>query len=389
MATEFPGFRGLICRKSKDSLAETVLVTLEDSVLPPELTRGIKRAVRQSYCIPTAGANSWLIMGGLDRVERTFSADYDVVYVAEATETTENDWECLQRCLRHSAAPYRQILGDCNPASTRHWINHRQTLTRIKYDFQDNPVYWDDATGQYTELGREYVEGTLAHLTGTRRERLYLGKWVAVEGGVFEYEFDGANILGEIPGLPDGQEVGEDWPVYVFIDPGYDHPCAIIWIAIDPEDNIYVFDEIYRGGRTIQDHAQAITERNHNRTVRGYYLDPRNGFSRTAQSRVTIAEQFRECGIQCRPWPRIFGRQVEGAVEKMRQLLAAKKLRVLSRCKETINEFETWQYKRNRNGESVGGDDRFENANNHSMDCLKGFVLLNLRHRRPQITIGR
>jgi hypothetical protein len=72
------------------------------------------------------------------------------------------------------------------------------------------------------------------------------------------------------------------------------HPTAILWVAIAPNETIFIVDEIYKSGRSIQEHAREIKAKNSGRKVRLHYGDPQHMFSKTAQSPHTIADQLRE-----------------------------------------------------------------------------------------------
>src|SRR6185503_16380961 len=109
-----------------------------------------------------------------------FSTEFDLIYVNEATELTENEWESLHRALRNNVAPYQQLVGDCNPDAPTHWLNQRCIAGRTKRLLSrhaDNPT-----------LTPAYLE-RLDRLTGVRRQRLFLGLWVAAEGQIWE-QFD-------------------------------------------------------------------------------------------------------------------------------------------------------------------------------------------------------
>ena len=53
------------------------------------------------------------------------STEYDMIYVQEATELTEDDWEALTTRLRNGRAPIQQLIADCNPAEPTHWLKAR------------------------------------------------------------------------------------------------------------------------------------------------------------------------------------------------------------------------------------------------------------------------
>jgi hypothetical protein len=405
-----PFSRWALARSTKTLLADTVLRTLEEQVFPslgiPVPGGQISRLHRTEYQMKNG---SMIVPLSLDEQHRTQSAEYAGIYVAEVTEIPdENTVLSLAGSLRQvvnrlDGKPHvHQLIADCNPSSPSHWATkiaqpapagirnvvtqknywrlQRYNLTkrpegkewkRIITRVMDNPGYWDFDKWDYTELGRGYYENTLAYLKGPLRRRWLHGEWTAAEGAVFEADFDASKHV-----LPPF-EVPSDWPWWVLCDPGYDHPCAIPWFTMSPNGTIYVADLRYEGGAWVSQHAAWITERLNGRTVRGWYLDPRHGFSKTAQSPLTISEQFAACGLKrFAPWPRKSGPQVEAHVNVVRQWLGEEKLKFFSTCEPAIAEMESWKYKRNSNGERLSGDDQYEDRDNHFIDCLLGFAAI-------------
>jgi PBSX family phage terminase large subunit len=369
VAESVDNVRILIARATRAAMTESVLVTLESKVLwqgHPAISGDASRGNRHSYRYPNG---SEVIVGGLDNPDRIMSTEYDLVAVFEATETSEEAWEKLLTRLRNNVLPYQQAIADCNPSAPGHWLNQRAArgaMVRLRSRHEDNPTLTE------TYLAR------LRALTGHRRARLYEGRWVAGEGTVYPEFDEKRHVLTpfEVPG---------DWPVYVGIDPGYDHPCAILWMAVAPNGCYYIIDELYRGGLSVQQHADAIRSRNVGRTVHRYYGDPQHAFSRTAQSPITIAQQFKGGGISLSPWPRSIN--VEAMVNAVRQRLAGDRLKVFVTCVNTIREFQSWSYKRTGGGELPSGDDQFEDRDNHAMDVVKGLVAVNLESAGTQISV--
>lgn len=238
---KYAGARALAARKTRKSMTDSVLVTYETKVIPDghSILDGPSRAMRHEYRYPNG---SVLVIGGMDDASKIMSTEYDIIAVFEATETTEDDWEKLTTRLRNGVMPYQQIMGDCNPAYPDHWLNQRASsgrMSRILSRHEDNP-----------SVTQEYLS-TLATLTGARRERLFVGKWVAQEGVVYE-GFD-AKIH-----LIDRFEIPKDWPRYLSIDFGYTNPFVCQWWAKDPDGRIYRYREIYRTKRIVEDHAKHI-----------------------------------------------------------------------------------------------------------------------------------
>lgn len=413
LALEWPGIRILICRSSRSRLTQSVMVTLEKLVFPAfgMATPGAAgRDNRSEYVLPNG---SVLVLAGMDDQQRTTSAEYAVVYVSEGIEIAErDDVQALSGALRlvvdrvNDDGTVERFVGhhiviDCNPGSPHHWLNAAAEpmpkgfgIVRTPEDYdrivehnakptkpgfwkrmftrhQCNPAYWDAEQWGYTPEGSAYVEGVLSNLSGHLRRRWLDGDWVAAEGTVYP-EFD------EERHVVDAFEVPDDWPQYVGIDPGYDHPCAILWFAISPNETLYVVDELYLGGKGVDVLSEMIHARNANRTVRRYFGDPQHAFNETAQSPVSIAGQFARNKIHVDPWPRSI--DVEAMVSEVRTRLNADLLKVFRTCPHTIGEFQSWRYKRMADGSVPKGDDAFEDANNHAMDVVKGVNALCLKY---------
>ncbi len=240
-ACKYPGMRILIARKTRVSMTETVLVTFEEKVIPegsPVLV-GPDRANRRRYTFPNG---SEIIVAGLDNTTRIMSAEYDLIYVAEATELTEADWEDLTTRLRNGVMPYQQIIGDCNPTYPTHWANlrcNRGATTRLLSRHEDNPTVTD-----------AYL-GTLRNLSGVRRARLYEGRWAAAEGTVFDRWDPAIHLIDRIP-------IPASWTRERVIDFGYTNPFVCNWIATDPDGRGFLYRSIYMTQRLVSDHADDI-----------------------------------------------------------------------------------------------------------------------------------
>lgn len=242
VASKYAGCRILLVRKTRASMTESTLVTFEEKVLPygSPIGLGPQRRMRQAYHYPNG---SEVVVGGMDNALKIMSTEYDLIYVAEATELTENDWESLTTRLRNKVVPYQQLIADCNPGAPTHWLNQRCNnglTTRILSRHTDNPT-----------VDQAYLE-RLRRLTGARRKRLYEGVWAAQEGLV--YDFDPAVHL------VDRFDIPADWKRYRVIDFGFTNPFVCQWWALDGDGRAYRYREIYQTGRTVADHAKQIRQ---------------------------------------------------------------------------------------------------------------------------------
>ena len=247
----YPGARVLLVRKSRASMTESVLVTWESLVVPVghPCLNGAGRAFRQAYSYPNG---SEVIIGGMDKASRIMSTEYDIVCMAEATECTEDDFETLSTRLRNGKVPYQQMIADCNPSGPNHWLNKRAASSRMRRILSrhtDNPALFG-RDGQPTTQGAAYL-ARLEALTGVRRRRLLEGHWAAAEGMVYG-DWDAAVHV------VDPFEIPADWRRIRSIDFGYTNAFVCQWWALDGDDRMFLYRELYRTQSLVEDLAGEI-----------------------------------------------------------------------------------------------------------------------------------
>lgn len=247
-----PRMRGLIVRKTLASLGSTALVTWREWVAREALDSGVVRwygGSPQESPQYRYDNGSVITIGGMDKASRIMSSEYDVAYVQEATELTETDWEAITTRLRNGRISFQQLMADCNPDVPHHWLKRRCDSGRtvmLHCRHEDNPVLF---TGdELTERGRDYI-GKLDALTGVRYQRLRKGLWVAAEGLIYEDWAPAVHLLDPFP-IPDS------WTRWWSVDFGYTNPQVIQMWAEDPDGRLYLYREIYRTRRTVDQHAR-------------------------------------------------------------------------------------------------------------------------------------
>lgn len=251
-----PNVRAMICRKTRVSLTESGLVTFENKVLPPNspMKRGAARSHRKEYKYPNG---SVLVPLGLDNPERTFSTEWDIVYVQEATEVTEQEAAKLERSLRNGVLPFQQLIMDCNPDSEFHWLKRRVddgSLFTLYSRHQDNPTVTEDYLNR------------LDRLPEPLRSRLFLGKWVSAEGVVYE-NYDPAIHLIDRRDVPK-----IEW-AFGAIDWGWNDPFVFqVWGVAD--GCIYRLAEIYKGKLKTDQAAEWIRTLIDQHDIRWIVADP-------------------------------------------------------------------------------------------------------------------
>jgi phage terminase large subunit len=264
LCEEYPGLRVLFVRQTRESLTHSVLgSTFEPKVLGPDhpiLRGGGTAEHRSSYRYPNG---SIIVLAGLDKPGRTFSAEYDVVCAFEAWELSLKTWELLFRTLRSNRLPWQQMIADTNPAHERHWLIVRAlrgNMVRLKSVHADNP-----------SLTPEYL-GRLSSMTGPRRARLYLGEWVGEQGQVWEV-FDPAIHI-----VPPIDLTTCRW-FFGAVDWGWrDTGVLQVWGVVPGKtrdlDRMYRVAEIYQTGRLLDWWAERAVEMHREYGLAAIVCDP-------------------------------------------------------------------------------------------------------------------
>ncbi len=244
-----PGLRASMVRKTRRSLTESGMVTFWAKV-QPEYDRVRWKASDQQYVYPNG---SILAVGGLDKPSKIMSSEWDLIYVQEATELNEEDWESLTTRLRNGKNSYQQLVGDCNPDAPTHWLRQRASsgkTTMLESRHEDNPVLFAE-NGVVTPEGERYLR-VLESLTGVRLARYRYGIWAAAEGTVYEDSWDRArNVVDRAPIKP-------EWPRYLAIDFGFTNPFVCLWAAQDEDGRLHIYRQLYMTKQLVEDHAKQI-----------------------------------------------------------------------------------------------------------------------------------
>jgi PBSX family phage terminase large subunit len=266
---KYPGARALILRKTASSLAGSGLQTWIKFVVKEALMSGEVTYFGGSTQEPPQYRywnGSAVMIGGLDDPTKIMSTEFDLIFVQESTELTITDWEFANTRLRNGVMPYQQLLADANPNAPTHWLYVRclrGNCVLLTSTHEENPRLfeecapddegareWDNAGTKIwlrmTDEGKAYL-ARLDRLTGVRYKRLRLGLWVAAEGIIYEGFTPALHVIKSFP-------IPESWPRYWAIDFGWHVFVCQFW-AEDPSGRLIMYREIYRGQRTVDQHA--------------------------------------------------------------------------------------------------------------------------------------
>lgn len=183
---QYPGARVGLTRKTLSDLKASTLITLleADGELPPVLPPGsyvYKRA--ESRILLKNGGE--IVCFGCDNPAKVGSRPLSDVLIDEGIELAKDEYDMLLGRRRgkytrpDGTENTRSIAIATNPGSPTHFLHDR---------FFDNPhpkrLLITTHTSENYHLPGDYVE-SLDELTGSARQRYFLGEWVAYEGAIY------------------------------------------------------------------------------------------------------------------------------------------------------------------------------------------------------------
>lgn len=260
VAAAYPGAQLAIIRKTYKSAYTSVLETYWHKVVGGE-GRGVERygGHRPEWFTYPNGSRIWC--GGMDNPDKVLSSERDLIFVNQAEELDIAEWEILlTRCTgRAGNVPWAQLLGDCNPGPPHHWIRERTSFKQYGTFFEsrhiENPVLYDQLTGQVTEQGKRTM-AILESLTGIRKDRLLYGKWVQAEGLIWEDWDETINLIDEEQAPVQFKKftASQDW--------GFTEPGVLgVW-GHDEDNRMYLIRQVFKTKRTSSWWTEAAVQAN-------------------------------------------------------------------------------------------------------------------------------
>jgi PBSX family phage terminase large subunit len=243
---KYPGATGLMLRKAREYASKSIVPFMRHTVIGQ--SGGVVYKKGDNTFEYANG--SMLYVGGMrDESQREGvrsigpEGGLDIVWIEEATQFTEQDYNEILARMRGTAAGWTQIILTTNPGAPSHWIKKRLI------DGGEASVYYSRA--QDNPHNPPAYLGTLDKLTGVLRLRLRDGKWVQAEGAVYPMFDYSMHVL-------DNFEIPQHWRRFRSIDFGYTNPFVCQWWALDEDDRMYLYREIYMTKRTVRAHAEQI-----------------------------------------------------------------------------------------------------------------------------------
>ncbi len=287
LALRLPGIRILIVRRSYPELYENHIRTLCRMTAGVAVWQDRDKTLRFPVCAG-GGAGSTIHFGYCDSSEdvlRYQGQEYDVLFIDEATQLTEEQFIWLDACVRGvNPFPKRTYLT-CNPGGVGHdWVKRRfldggeTESVFIRATVYDNQALLQSDPGYLRMLQR---------LPDGMRQAWLDGNWDYYAGQYFTMFDVTRHTVPPFP-LPDW------WRVYRALDYGLDM-LAVIWVALDGAGNAFVFRELCVSGLIVSEAARQIRAASAEPVIATFA--PPDLWSRQKDSGKSMEELFRDNGV--------------------------------------------------------------------------------------------
>ena len=234
----------------------------------------------------------------------------------------------------------------------------QKKITRkfIPAKLQDNPYLMQ--TDDYLVM--------LSSLPEVQRKQFLDGDWSAFEHCAFP-EFDPIRHISE------PFEIPRNWHRFRTCDWGYSSHACCLWVAIDFDNNLWVYRELYTQRMTADIFAKKVLELEQGEYIRYGVLDS-STWAKRGDVGPSIAETMIQEGCKWRPSDRSPKSRVNGKLELHKRLsfdvkTEEPKLKIFNNCRNLLRTFPLLPTDKN-NPEDV--DTRVED---HAYDALRYGVM--------------
>ena len=218
------------------------------------------RTNEKVWYLPEGGR---VIMGSADNPLSLEGAHVKAVWLDEAGQMDALVWDVVRR---RTAFHRGRILITTTP----YFWNWIKTEVYDKWasgeDDEIDVITFDSKTNPYFPV--EEFERLRATMPDWKFKMFYEAQWARPSGLVYADFREDVNLCQPF-------DVPPSWRRYIGVDFGFNNPSAAVWIAVDPETEIwYVYREYKKKGKTAQELANEISNLSSDEFIYKIYGDP-------------------------------------------------------------------------------------------------------------------
>lgn len=293
-----------------------------------------------------------------DSFDKIKSLNLGWFWIDEATEANEEIWLGLVGRLRK---PGTRRCGFVTTNPEGHdWVWKKWVAQPTEQHFL--------VTAPSTEnvhLPKDYIPNLVQSYPEEWVKRYIYGSMETFEGLVYKQFADKA------PWVIDGFDIPDNWYRFVALDHGYRNPTAVLWFAVDPKGNVFVYDEFYASGKLVSEIAEIIKGKTGKDKVQLYLIDPscknRNGI--TGRS---VIDEFADNGVYFEPANNDVRAGINHVQEGFKLRGNSKpRLVIFRNCAKLRTELQTYRWKDIKAGAKVDSPEKPLKKEDHAVDALR------------------
>ena len=383
LALRYPGLNLLLLRRTLPELRENHLIPMQRELYGFAVYNSAERVFR----FPNG---SRIKLGYCDTMQDVYQyqgQEYAVIGLEEATHFTEEQMRFLTTCNRTTRKDFSpRMYYTCNPGNVGHaWVKrlfidrmHAENENPNDYLFIPARIYDNKVL---LEADPNYIRQLEALPEELRRAHLD-GDW-DVHAGQYFREFSRDRHVIEPFEIPSW------WRRFRSMDWGYNDPCCVLWHAVDGENRVYTYRELYVRETRAGEVASMVLELSRGESIsytvaspdmwqkRGAVLSGAGGFEGE-----TLAELFTSSGLSLTPAD---NSRVPGW-NRVRDFLAVApdgrpNWLCFSDCRNLIRQLPALQFDQHNREDAADGDD-------HAPEALR-YALMSRPHAGKQPIIRK
>lgn len=247
LGLNYPGIKMCIVRRSYPELEANHINQIRTEFAKVGRYNDSKKV----FTFLTGATITFRYCGSEKDLNRFQGAEYDIIFIDEATQFTEYELKYICSCCRGTKPFPRRIYFTCNPGGVGHAYIKRifidkQYQDREKaedFNFIQALVYDNKAL---MAMDPEYV-AILENLPPKLRKAHLEGSWDIFDGQFFEDFIDDPNHYEDRlwTHVIEPFEPPREWQIYRSYDFGYSKPFSVGWWAVDYDGRLYRILEWY------------------------------------------------------------------------------------------------------------------------------------------------
>lgn len=331
----------LIIRKVQKTIKDSVFALIKNIISTMGLTDYFE-INKTDYTLTTKSGYK-ILCKGLDDPEKIKSITVEKglitnIWIEEATELNETDFNQLQLRLRGETQERKQVIMTFNPISNLHWIKKRF------FDRQDPDVYIYKTTYKDNSFLSEDDRKNIEKLKEV--DRVYYSVYALGEWGVL------GNVVYNNWSIDNLDEIRDQFNTYYYgLDFGFTNdPTAFLKVAFK-DNTIYILDEHYQKQLTNDKIADMLKEKGVETYIYCDSAEPKS------------IRELQNYGIQALPVKKGKDSVMHGI-----QWIRQQKIVIDRRCQSFINEIQSYKYREDKDGNVLNQP---VDSNNHLLDALR------------------